>query len=295
MNLNNRNYSDSKRQEVLSRILHGPDSFIHALEKDGSIINLPPLDGNNPTRAEDHLDVALIIDEIIDIAYSLVGKENAIRQNLPSRLNDLSIFQVIHANREYYDISNIHIRSFGIDPEVAADNVARRWNMASFTPSLMVVRYDALDAPTIHPAPALVKFGELLLGKNLEEEYDIDSFETLVLEITNSINSLFEKEGIEPTAKQRYNFISLAVGVDWHILRAPEMINLIGIEEKDFNAQNPTLVHLAANGINDVILKLCYANWIFPGNIEELEGLSMLPLQTLYHVWGIEWELPKAS
>lgn len=297
MNPNNhtRIYSEAKRQEVLSRILHGPNSFIHALEKDDSIISLPARDGNKPTSAEENLELALAIDETIDMVYKLVGKENSIRRGLPYVSNDYEIFQVSQANREYTKISDIHAATFEIDSEVAADPVARRWSMASYAPSLVIVRYDAHTLPLIYPAPELVKIAETILNRKLEENYDLDSFETLIIELIDSINVLFEKEGIEPTDRRRYNLISLAVGIDWHILRSPEITNLINIEEKDFNILNPALIHLAATGIDDVIIKLCYAHWIFPENIEELSGLSALPLQTLYHIWGLEWELPQAS
>jgi len=293
-------YSEAKRQDVIRRMLHASDRIVYCLEKDGAIYALPPLVENQPSTEEDHLELALAIDKTIDTFYNLVGQENTRMGFVPTYsavapMTSIPIqeksFALKHSNRKYYELAHDKAVSYIADGEIQW----RYWYYVDKDPGLITVRYTNNILPVLYPTEEFKNVAETLLGTEIEETYKVEDFETLTFEMIAAIDQLFARESIEPTAKNRANLLSLVFNSSTALLITPEITALTGMNKANHNVLNPNLLRLAAAGINDAIIKLCYVHHTYPEDLESLAVLANLPYQTLYHIWDIEWELPKAS
>ena len=240
----------------------------------------------NHSSLEDCLETAIQIEEAIDAFDNLIGIENNsfVPQDIKNSRSDpkstegkkeFGTIPVRYLNRSsYFIFKNNHNKKYVNNP----------WLKMEQSPHLGTIYYTE-DSVEIHISKELQQLASMFSEELPPVEQKHTQFLHFTDELTKNIDNLFIQQGYEPTEKMRINLISLAYGSTEDILGKQEIQRLLGTTLKTHTITNPNLIHLAAKGCNDSMLKVFYAYDIYPETMEDMLELTSIPFELFYKIW----------
>lgn len=240
-----------------------------------------PLPQMLPYWIKDHkrylITLASKLDKTLDKFYELLGEDNIyIRPGTAS--GRYGTVRMHYCNASHIDFLK----------ENYNENFINSYEkMHHYTPRIVAIDYESDKEITIDFQKGVFQdFTEPLLGVKLYRTLQVDELDTIIKNIIVAIDNLFIEQGIEPTHTNRHNLISLVVGIQRNILLTPEIQKLTGANQKTHTIDNPNLIHLASQGVNDKLLRMFYAYKIYPESVEEMLELVDIPIEMLYAIWN---------
>lgn len=224
----------------------------------------------------DYTKLATKIDNTMNTFDKFMGQVN--NYSIPTGIINESKGEITirYLNqKQYYAMKNNYSSNFDRNP----------WVKLERTPSFGRIHYFKNDTVEIELAPELMEIATLLLKKPVAPTQTDTEFDKSIENIMRAIDNLFIQEGFQPTSQMRSNLISLAYGMTGELVVSERIHNLLNTTLSTHRINNPQLIHLAAKGCHDNMLKMFYAHEVYPENTEEMLGLASMPFDMLYGIW----------
>lgn len=221
-----------------------------------------------------YVEIATKIDHTLNKYYDLIGEENLYIRSRSAMNGQKGATTIQHCNAS-------HI-TFAKD-NYSENFVNMAWTDLHIAPSMGTIDYNSYKEITVTTKRDFQSFIEPLLGIRLDQTLEAVEFDTLIEDTIVAIDNLFIEQRIKPTDTSRHNLISLAVSLTKY---APGIQNLIETVPKTHTINNPNLIRLASQGVNDNLLKMFYAYDVYPESVKEMLELVDIPIEMLYGIWN---------
>lgn len=238
-----------------------------------------PLPGMLPYWITDHekylVTIASKLDQTLDKFYDLIGEDNLyIRPSAPINGRN-GIVRI-----QYCDASHINFLKDNYS-ENFVNSIGTKLHL---TPKLIDINYNSDKRITVDTTKrGFQTFTKPLLNIELDQAIQAVEFDVLVENTIAAIDNLFIEQGITPTDASRHNLISLAVNLPMY---NQQIQNLIEAGPQAHTIDNPNLIRLASQGVNDRLLKMFYAYEVYPESVEDMLELVDVPIEMLYGIWN---------
>lgn len=238
------------------------------------------------SSVEDCLETAIKIEKAIDAFDNLIGAENNsfvpqdIKNNYsdPKRIEgkkESGVIPIRYLNRSsYFIFKNNHNKKYVKNP----------WLKVEQSPHLGIIHYTE-DNIEVHISKELQQLASMFSEELCPLEQECTQFLRFIDDLIKNIDNLFIQQGYKPTNKMRINLISLVYGSTEDILGKQEIQRLLGTTLETHTITNPNLIHLAAKGCNDTILKVFYVHNVYPETTEDMLELTSMPFNLFYKIW----------
>lgn len=220
-----------------------------------------------------HMKIAAKLDNTIDLYYDLIGENNLTLRTGNSTIGS----EVISLNYHNIDLER-----------PLYENTKVFWGESEILPDMGFIQYNQNDELTVNIRGPLGDMAELLLGTKVAVTHNEEEFETLVNDIQNALDNLFVKQNIEPTIKAKHNLIGLFLRLPAFILAEAEIQNLLDTDIENHSINNPSLIRLAAKGVNYGFVQNFYFSRSYPESVEEMLELVDIPLDMLCRIWSMK-------
>jgi hypothetical protein len=258
------------------RIILSPHDGRFYLLKEKDMIPLPFKAQLSILDPADYTELATKIDNTMSTFDKLMGQEN--NYSIPTG--------IINESKGEITIRYFNQKQYSAMKDSYSPNFDRNpWMKLERTPSFGRIHYFKNDTVEIELAPELMEIATLLLGAPVKPTQTDTEFSESVESIIEAIDNLFTQEGFQQTTHMRSNLISLAYGMTGELVVSEKIHNLLNTTLSKHRINNPQLIHLAAKGVHDNILKMFYAHETYPESVEEMVGLAAMPFEMLYSIW----------
>jgi hypothetical protein len=268
--------SNTPTQNSQSRERRDFDFF----EKDNLTFKVPTTDKNiKEVTVSAQKSIITNIDNALEKFYNLVPAENI-------GIKTWCWYSKAEGTIRYSDT----VLSEAIREKYGLETLQRyRLARAKIDGDFFSLKYDGSGKFTIYINAAFKKLVASLLPVSEHITKSICSYEEFALiidKVTSAINKLFVNEGLEASAQNRSNLISLVYTMSASIKKTKKVKALLGVASEDYDVKSKQLIHAAANGYNSNFVKLFYIQNCFPKDSEDFKVLTALPYDMLIGILG---------
>lgn len=226
-----------------------------------------------------YLKLATKIDNTLKSFYRVGGKVNThIRIDGMDSDYEEGMLELCYINTTHYNTAGKYGRKKFQD---------KIWVESESYSEMGRIRYFQDGSVKVYTENEIVEIAYSLLGKDEAFAAKSDKeFNSLTSRIEKGIDNLFIQQGFEPSEQNRQNLVSLVFGVSKSLLKTEEIQKLLGTNFRNHTIDNPNLIHRAAHGCNENMMKLFYTNNLYPDSIEAMVELAVMPFDMLYSIWA---------
>lgn len=249
-------------------------------EKDNLTFKLPATDKNmKEITTGAQKNIVTNINDTLEKFYDLIPAENIgvitwcwySNGEGSIRYSDATLSEAI---REKYDSETIQ---------------RKRLTRAKIDGDFFSLKYSGSGKFDIYINAALKKLVASVLPKSEHIKKPFCSYEefaSIINKVTFAIDELFINEGLEVSAQNRSNLVSLVYTMSAFVKKTKKVKTLLGVNAEDYDVKSKQLIHAAANGYNSNFVKLFYIQNCFPNDPEEFKDLTSLPYSMLIGILG---------
>lgn len=237
-----------------------------------------PWKPGTPVENKDHyVEVAVKLDNVLNKYYELIGADNLfLKSKYPPGLDHVMTTVRYWNAPQMVSILENYKNNF----------VNMVWSGSEQALKMGVINYSENNRINVTIYLPFQLFIESLLGRKISSTLYEEDFHSIMGKAITVIDSLFREQGIEPTATSRHNLVGLVLNLSKTTIKHPGIQNLLETDTQTHTMNNPKLIHLAAKGVNESLLRVFYAYDVYPKTTEEMLELVDVPIEMLYAIWN---------
>lgn len=250
------------------------------LSAKGQYIPLPNMKSESENATfESHFKLATKIDEALNSFYRIAGRiHTQLRINGMESGYKEGAVELCYINTTHYATAIKYGRT-------VLSNTT--WASSESYSELGKIRYYEDGTIKVQIQSKVAKISSSLFrGAKSFTATDHKVFNLFVNTIETTIDNLFIQQGFQASEENRHNLLSLIFGVSKNLLKTKEVQKLLGSTPDNHTIDNPNLIHLAAHGCNENMMKLFYSNNYYPESREAMIELASMPFDMLYGIWA---------